>query len=49
MLQSNSFTKTKLAVLIFFISTALSACATMKGFGEDVEAAGEAVQEAAEK
>lgn len=27
---------------------AISACATMEGVGEDVEAAGEAVQEAAE-
>ncbi|BDX08456.1 entericidin A/B family lipoprotein [Planctobacterium marinum] len=38
----------KSLLLLLFVIGSMSGCATVKGIGEDVEAAGEAVQEAAE-
>ncbi|RZI40291.1 entericidin A/B family lipoprotein [Herbaspirillum sp. HC18] len=37
------------AMCILMFASALSACNTMKGFGQDVERGGEKVQGAAEK
>ncbi|MFW0777447.1 MAG: entericidin A/B family lipoprotein [Rickettsiales bacterium] len=37
------------AILLMFAIPALSACNTVKGIGEDVEAAGEAITDTSEK
>ena len=42
--------KTIMTVTVLAVSAlGLSACETMEGFGEDVESAGQSVQEAAEE
>ena len=42
--------KTIMTVTVLAVSAlGLSACETMEGFGEDVESAGQSVQEAAKK
>jgi len=42
--------KTIMTVMVLAVSAfGLSACETMEGFGEDVESAGQSVQEAADK
>ena len=39
--------KIKSAFILLMLSAALGACATIEGAGEDIETAGEAVQDAA--
>jgi len=39
--------KIKSVFMLLMLSAALGACATMEGAGEDIETAGEAVQDAA--
>jgi predicted small secreted protein len=40
--------KTALAVVAFLLAAAAAACNTVQGVGEDVSAAGEAIDDAAE-
>jgi entericidin B len=42
------YTKVKSMITVLILSSALGACATMEGAGEDIEKAGEAIQDAAE-
>ena len=41
--------KTAFAVLAFLLAAAAAACNTVQGVGEDVSAAGKAIDESAEK
>ena len=40
------YTKLKSILTVLLLSSALGACATIEGAGEDIESAGEAVQDA---
>ncbi|GAB5382536.1 MAG: hypothetical protein Alis3KO_39510 [Aliiglaciecola sp.] len=42
------FKHAKLVLLLLVLSAALGGCATLEGAGEDIESAGEAVQDAAD-
>jgi entericidin B len=42
------YAKIKSMITVLILSSALGACATMEGAGEDIEKAGEAIQDAAE-
>ncbi len=42
------YAKIKSMITVLILSSALGACATMEGAGEDIEKAGEAIQDAAD-
>ncbi len=49
MIFQRYYSRLKAILTILLLSSALGACATIEGAGKDLEKAGEAIQDAAEK